>query len=320
MGDPCSNWVIESVERPQNGSTADVSPRTALRSHRVFWRCARLMPGCNMAILFRCYERYGSSINSQSIRRLFLAGRVVCRQVADGVLDTGENRCHDRGDGIDVFAVAESLIKDAALAFAVNPTQRVVAVCAAGGCGLQGLIGRRHLCVVDAGEDVHVLAGKGVRCKGIDLVMDAEFRSVGGYQRLVDGVLRIVKLDGDALRVVPVPFEEAADHLVELRPCGFQIRGAHRKRVMIRVAGGVQGDEAFARADEAYQRVLTGLGCDRIVRVVQEELSRVGEHDGVVFGEVGGVDVSGVIGDVCGVRARLFSMALTVVAMRGMAV
>ena len=57
-------------------------------------------------------------------------------------------------------------------------------------------------------------------------------------ERRVQRVLRLVDLVGDLLRVVPVPLEEPADHLVELRPGADLVVGTElRGRLLVRVAG-----------------------------------------------------------------------------------
>ena len=57
--------------------------------------------------------------------------RVVCRQVAERILSAGEQVLEHHRHFVNVFVVAEHFDEDAALAFAPDPTQTVVAIGAA---------------------------------------------------------------------------------------------------------------------------------------------------------------------------------------------
>ena len=236
---------------------------------------------------------------------LLRAGGVVGLEVAEGVLDAGEDVVHHGGVGVDVLAVAEDFDEDTAFAFAADPAEGVVAVGALE--LLFGFVLVAHFDVVDAGEDVDVFAGEGVLHHGVGFVVDLELLAVehGGER-----AFGVVDLDSEELRVAPVIFEEAADHGVELGPGAGGRAGGEGLGRVVGVDGGVDADQAFAAANEVEQGLFAGgSGCG-VFRIVEEGQGGAIEKDGVVLGEVLGGDVGGVVGDGGGVGAGLFAHGL----------
>src|SRR5215204_373588 len=193
-----------------------------------------------------------------------LDGRVVGLQVTDRVLHAGENVLEKWRDGVIALVVAVRLVEEAACALAADPAQGVVVITPR--IRLLRLVLGAHLVVVDAGEHADVVAGEGLLVERVGLVADLPILPLEHRRQRA---LRVVDLDRDQLRVIPVELEVAADDLVPLGPeraaawalgCGVGVltaptrRGRRQKareawtEVRLRYAAGFAGIELVVPA------------------------------------------------------------------------
>ena len=224
--------------------------------------------------------------------RLFGAGAVVGFEISEGVLDSGQDVLQHGAHGVDLFIVAVGFVEDAAFAFAADPAEAVVSVGASVFCRFLRFVGVGHFGVVDAGEDMDVLAGERILGVDVGLVVNFEVLAV---EHFGERALGVVDLRGDELRVRPVEDEEASDGLIPFGPEG---RGSDTPASgVIRVSGGVDPGDAFTAAHEVEESFLAGFGQGRVRGVVQEFSGGAVEEDSVVLLEIFCGDDGGVVRD-----------------------